>query len=87
MKVYEKIKEMSIEEMQAFLSLLGADASYLYCVSVCQYRNDADESNCDLQECQSLDALAEVLNADYSLVEKEAREICGITAARENRLE
>ena len=73
MKVYEKIKEMSFEEMQAFLNLLGADASYLYCVSVCQCRNDADERNCGSQHCLSCDALAEVLNADYSLVEKEAR--------------
>ena len=73
MKVYEKIKEMSIEEMKAFLSLLGADASYLYCVSVCKYRNDADEKNCGSEYCLSQDALAEVLNADYSLVEKEAR--------------
>lgn len=82
MKVYEKIKEMSIEEMQAFLSLLGADASYLYCVSVCKYRNDADEKNCGSEYCLSRDALAEVLNADYSLVEKEAREIYEIGTIR-----
>lgn len=85
MKVYEKIKEMSVEELQAFLRMLGADASYLYCVSVCKYRNDADEKNCGSEYCLSRDALAEVLNADYSLVEKEAREIYEIGTIRENK--
>lgn len=66
MKVYEKIKEMSVEELQAFLRMLGADANDIYCNSICM-------QVCNYADCYSVNALAEVLNADYSLVEKEVR--------------
>ena len=72
MKVYEKIKEMSIEEMQAFLSLLGADADHLYCNYVCENRPAVGDI-CDLEPCKDIDELKEVLNADYSLIEESVR--------------
>ena len=66
MKVYEKVKEMSMDELLAFLRLLEADADDIYCSSICM-------QVCSQHDCHSEDALAEVLMADYSLIEKKIR--------------
>ena len=66
MKVYEKVKEMSMDELLAFLRLLEADADDIYCSSICM-------QVCSQHDCHSLDTLAEVLKADYSLIENKIR--------------
>ena len=67
MKIYEKVKEMSMDEMLAFLKLLSADGDNIYCNYICDNRQHEDI--CDLQDCTVIDELKEVLNADYSIIE------------------
>lgn len=65
MKVYEKIKEMSFDELVDFLSMLDADANYIYCRFLCNSKLACDESG--LIPCQGVNELRELLNADYGL--------------------
>lgn len=68
MKIYEKVKEMSMNELLSFLKLLEADADEIYCSSICT-------KTCSAQSCLEIDALKEVLNADYSLIERKIKDL------------
>lgn len=70
MKVYEKIKTMSLDQMNLFLNLLlSMDPANIYCRYLCRHKNDKD-GECDYEECEHVDDLREVLNADYDLLKE-----------------
>lgn len=66
MKVYEKIKEMSFDELIDFLSMLDADANFIYCRYLCNSKIACDESGSI--PCPGVNELRELLNADYGLI-------------------
>lgn len=68
MSLFEAIKNMSLDEFLALLRIFGADADDLYCSSVCEHKLDiCDNDSDDKLPCDGVDALREVLNADFEL--------------------
>ena len=65
MKVYEKIREMSLDELLTFLRSLDSDANYIYCRVIC---NKQDCNKNGEIPCQGIDELKELLITDYDLI-------------------